>query len=94
MKDEGVPTNRDSASHEILAYATRLAATSEDMAERVESAFSPVIRERTTVCGIDSTQIPEVSREYPPLFAALQGYLASIDRALAEIQKTIDRNEL
>jgi hypothetical protein len=86
----GIAVPGGSLSHEMLIYAAQC----DDLAERSAAAFSSVIRERPSVCGNDSAHTPEHSKEYPPLLATLQGDLTSIDRGLAEIQDTIDRNEL
>jgi hypothetical protein len=93
MKEECVKAPRESAAHKVLTYANQLAATSEDLAERVASVLSPVVRAQKVNSESDNRPVSDCP-EYPPMFASLHEYLFRINQALNGINDTIDRNEL
>lgn len=82
---------KEPVSHEIMSYATHLASISGELAERVDSKLSPVVRQSCPKPGCE--KLTE-RREYPPMFEDLRGSLSRIEQSLNGISDIIDRTEL
>jgi len=78
-------------AEEVMKYAAALAERAEMVSDRVGSKLLMVT---TPPCDVAGCRGEEPQRESPPLFAELRSRFYAIERALDNIQYTLDRTQL